>query len=63
MASRVLEAAVSIDHVSRVLKSFDPVPYQVAIGGGEPTAHPDFPAILHDARELDCVPTFTSHGS
>lgn len=50
------------DHVEQVLTAFDHVPYQVAIGGGEPTAHPQLPAILRRARELGCVPNFTTAG-
>jgi len=49
-------------HVIDVLKQFTHVPYQVAIGGGEPTAHPDFPWILYSAREMGAVPNFTTAG-
>lgn len=34
--------------------------FEIAIGGGEPTLHPDFPAILKRARELDIIPNFTT---
>lgn len=50
------------DLVPRVLKSFTHVPYQIAIGGGEPTAHPDFPEILHSAKALGTVPNYTTAG-
>lgn len=38
-------------------------PFQVAIGGGgEPTMHQDFPAILAAFRELGIVPNYTTNG-
>ena len=40
------------DLVEKILTGFDTPPYQIAIGGGEPTTHPDFIHILKRAREL-----------
>ena len=37
-------------------------PYQVAIGGGEPTTHPDFIDILKAFRKLDIEPNYTTNG-
>lgn len=34
--------------------------FEVAIGGGEPTLHPDFVNILRDFREAGIVPNFTT---
>lgn len=51
------------DLVETILKGFDTVPYQIAIGGGEPTTHPDFPYILRKARELGTVPNYTTNGA
>ena len=34
--------------------------FEVAIGGGEPTDHPDFIRVLRDFREADIVPNFTT---
>jgi hypothetical protein len=48
--------------VETILKGFDQPPYQMAIGGGEPTLHPDFPYILHKCRELGTVPNYTTAG-
>jgi MoaA/NifB/PqqE/SkfB family radical SAM enzyme len=48
--------------VETILKGFDQPPYQIAIGGGEPTLHPDFPYILQTARELGTVPNYTTAG-
>src|SRR5208337_1538607 len=48
--------------VETVLKGFDQPPYQIAIGGGEPTIHPDFEYILRMARELGTVPNYTTAG-
>lgn len=50
------------DLVATVLQGFDTVPYQVALGGGEPTLHPDFAAILKEARGLGTVPNYTTNG-
>lgn len=37
-------------------------PFQVAIGGGEPTLHPDFPLILKKFYELGITPNYTTNG-
>jgi len=34
--------------------------FEVAIGGGEPTTHPDFAEILHTARQYGIVPNFST---
>lgn len=48
--------------IEKVVTGFDQPPYQIAIGGGEPTGHPDFPWILRRARELGTVPNYTTNG-
>lgn len=48
--------------VEQVITGFKEPPYQLAIGGGEPTSHPDFPWILRRARELGTVPNYTTNG-
>lgn len=35
--------------------------FEVAIGGGEPTAHPDFPTILKTFHDAGIVPNFTTY--
>jgi organic radical activating enzyme len=52
----------STDLVETILLGFKHVPYQIAIGGGEPTMHPELPAILRGARELGTVPNYTTNG-
>jgi len=37
-------------------------PFQVAIGGGEPTSHPDFIAALQAFHALDICPNYTTNG-
>lgn len=37
-------------------------PYQIAFGGGEPTAHPDFPWFLSYTRKKGTVPNYTTAG-
>lgn len=48
--------------VADVIRAFDYPPYQVAIGGGEPTSHPEFPAILASVAALESVPNYTTAG-
>lgn len=48
--------------IEAVVSGFDVPPYQVAIGGGEPTLHPDLPWMLRRARELGTVPNYTTNG-
>lgn len=48
--------------VETIINGFDQPPYQVAIGGGEPTIHPDFKYIVKSARELGTVPNYTTAG-
>lgn len=48
--------------VETILQGFDQPPYQIAIGGGEPTLHPELPYILKTARELGTVPNYTTAG-
>lgn len=49
--------------VARVLREIaDAGTCQLAIGGGEPLLHPDFPATLELARELGLVPNVTTTG-
>lgn len=50
------------DLVEAILTGFDKVPYQIALGGGEPTMHPELPAILRDARGVGTVPNYTTNG-
>lgn len=50
------------DLIPTLLKGFAQVPYQIAIGGGEPTENPDFVSILHQTRELGTVPNYTTAG-
>ena len=51
------------DLVEKTLLGFETVPYQIAIGGGEPTLHPDLPYILGMARGIGTIPNLTTNGS
>lgn len=35
---------------------------QIALGGGEPTLHPDFPTIIKETRKAGIVPNLTTNG-
>ena len=37
-------------------------PFQVAIGGGEPTSHPEFILLLKGFKDLGIVPNYTTNG-
>lgn len=37
-------------------------PFQVALGGGEPTSHPDFLKLLKLFNKLDIIPNYTTNG-
>jgi len=41
----------------------DKMPFQVAIGGGEPTAHSEFIDILETFYDMKIVPNYTTNGS
>lgn len=56
-----------VDIVSKVYDYFGKMtpnqrPFQVAIGGGEPTSHPDFIELLKAFYYLDIQPNYTSNG-
>jgi hypothetical protein len=38
------------------------MPFQIAFGGGEPTAHPDFVALLKACNKLGITPNYTTNG-
>lgn len=48
--------------LERVFSGLKTPPYQIAFGGGEPTAHPDFPWFLQYTREQGTVPNYTTAG-
>lgn len=48
--------------VENVINGFSQPPYQIAYGGGEPTAHPEFTNILKKTAELGVVPNYTTAG-
>ncbi len=48
--------------IETVFAGLDTAPYQIAIGGGEPTLHPDLPAFLEFIRGKGTVPNYTTAG-
>lgn len=52
----------SQDLLRQVFAGLKEAPYQIAFGGGEPVAHPDFPWFLSFTREHGTVPNYTTAG-
>lgn len=50
------------DLLIQIFKGLRETPYQIAFGGGEPTAHPDFPWFLEYTRSKGTVPNYTTAG-
>ena len=61
-SKKTTKAEMSVERLTQILKSFNPLPYQIAFGGGEPTAHSDFVNVLKETRALNVVPNFTTAG-
>jgi organic radical activating enzyme len=56
-----------LDAAEKIRFLFEPMsqndrPYQFALGGGEPTSHPDFENILKTSVDLGIVPNYTTNG-
>lgn len=54
--------------VGRFRRFFEPMsgnerPFQIAFGGGEPTSHPEFCALIQACSELGITPNYTTNGS
>lgn len=50
-----------LDRIRDIVKTLGEIDvFEIAIGGGEPTAHPDFPIILQMIRQNGMVPNFTT---
>lgn len=62
MDSKPRRAHAPAELVEKIITGFDTAPYQMAIGGGEPTLHPEFPDILRRVRALGTVPNYTTNG-
>jgi len=45
-----------------ILRSLPETVCQIAIGGGEPTLHPEFTRILHLCKQYGIVPNYTTNG-
>jgi organic radical activating enzyme len=53
--------------IAKIKDFFEPMtenqrPFQVAIGGGEPTSHPDFVKVLEVFKDLGIEPNYTTNG-
>jgi organic radical activating enzyme len=53
-----------VEKFNGFFKRFDKnqMPFQIAFGGGEPTAHSDFPKLLEACCDLDITPNYTTNG-
>jgi MoaA/NifB/PqqE/SkfB family radical SAM enzyme len=62
-----MDSTTKGDHASKdlliqIFKGLKEAPYQIAFGGGEPTAHPEFPWFLEYTRSKGTVPNYTTAG-
>jgi MoaA/NifB/PqqE/SkfB family radical SAM enzyme len=48
--------------LTNIFDGLKAAPYQIAFGGGEPTAHPDFPWFLEYTKSKGTVPNYTTAG-
>jgi len=51
-----------LEQYCRILDMLPKTVNQIALGGGEPTEHPQFIEFLKATREMDIVPNFTTNG-
>lgn len=51
-----------ISLIEKLIDGFDTPPYQIALGGGEPTYHPEFINILELIRSKGVIPNYTTSG-
>lgn len=51
-----------LENYKKVIDQLKGKAFQIAIGGGEPTCHPDFVEILKYTREAGIVPNYTTNG-
>lgn len=62
-SSNMTGKTMSVEDYRKVMESL-PFTFQAALGGGEPTMHPDFVEILRITREeYDKVPNYTTNGT
>lgn len=62
MDSEATGEHASPDLIDQILGGFTTAPYQVAIGGGEPTLHPDLEKIFRIVRSYGTMPNLTTCG-
>jgi MoaA/NifB/PqqE/SkfB family radical SAM enzyme len=55
------DSFMSIENLNKILDQSDWV-YQIALGGGEPTVHPQFVEILQTIKRRNICPNYTSNG-
>ncbi len=53
---------MSLGDLSNLLDGLPPTVCQIALGGGEPTLHPDFGRVLQMIRAKGIVPNYTTNG-
>jgi len=53
---------LSLNELGKLLRSLPPTVNQIALGGGEPTMHEDFPEVLRLICSYGIVPNYTTNG-
>lgn len=62
-SDRYKEMYMRADKYESILEQVKDDCFQVALGGGEPTKHPNFIEILKTTRKYNMVPNYTTNGS
>ena len=52
----------SLDLIRAIFSGLDQAPYQIALGGGSPTQHPEFIPLLQLIRDSGSIPNYTTEG-
>lgn len=66
-----MDSKSNLEHTENIIDKLNSIfgsmssnerPFTIAIGGGEPTSHPDFIEFIKSVNELNIVPNYTTNG-